>query len=48
MGDLSDAVYIVEFLWLSGPPPVGSFPECGGGGELKDTSLCPAGSTPCP
>ena len=48
LGDVSDAIFIVMYLWLGGEPPVGSFPDCGGGADLPDTALCPAASNACP
>ncbi|MEM7230937.1 MAG: hypothetical protein AAF517_02105 [Planctomycetota bacterium] len=46
LGDVSDAIFLVEYLFLSGAAP--SSLECGGAADLVDPTLCPSGTTTCP
>jgi len=40
--DISDAVFLLEYLFLGGPPPAAPFPDCGpaaqGAGALPCTA----------
>ena len=38
--DLSDAVYLLNFLFLGGPPPGPPFPDCGAGSVPSDAEMC--------
>jgi hypothetical protein len=48
VGQVSDAIYMLNYLFLGGPPPVPPFPGCGPGFLETDANLgCDAESASC-